>query len=163
MNLLYATFMTKNNHYIFVLWGKNFDEAAASLFVSGLREAGLLVKVVGLDGPQAAGSYGLVLVTDMPLSKALRLADKTVCIIVPCASPRWTRIQNDPRVGELFDQTQANHGKFVLGTRAEPPTVNGTSTASKPHLAFCRESAMVYPENSALPDFVRDLVNILAT
>ena len=153
--------MTKNNHYIFVLWGKNFDEPAASLFVSGLRAAGLRVKVVGLDGQQAAGSHGLVLVTDMPLSKALTLADKTICIIIPCASPQWTRIQNDPRVGELFNRTQANHGKFVLGTHEELSFAHGVPTGTRPALAFCRECAMVYPGSSELPSFIRELANSL--
>lgn len=35
---------------IFVLWAANFDEAAASVFVSELRNAGLRVQVVGLHG-----------------------------------------------------------------------------------------------------------------
>ncbi len=57
---------------VFVLWATNFDEAAASVFVSELRDAGLRVQVVGLHGQQIAGARGLVLGADMWLDEALR-------------------------------------------------------------------------------------------
>ena len=66
--------MRKLNDYVLVLWAERFDEAAATIFVTVLREAGLRVKVVGLTPPPVSGAHGLALVPDLSLDQALPLA-----------------------------------------------------------------------------------------
>ncbi len=40
--------MSDYQNYVFVLWGEQFDELAAVVFVTELRDIGLCVKIVGL-------------------------------------------------------------------------------------------------------------------
>ena len=42
--------MTSADGVVFVLWGSQFDEAPATIFITEFRNAGLRVKVVGLHG-----------------------------------------------------------------------------------------------------------------
>ncbi|MCB0206497.1 MAG: DJ-1/PfpI family protein, partial [Anaerolineae bacterium] len=70
---------------IFVLWANNFDEAAASVFITELRDAGLRVQVVGLHGQQIAGAHGLVLGPDVRMDEAQRYGDDARCLIIPAA------------------------------------------------------------------------------
>lgn len=108
-------------HNIFVLWGQQFDEAAATIFVTTLRQAGLRVKVVGLDGTLPVGMNGLALAADIPLSKALPFAGRTSCIIVPCQASLWPWLQQDPRLLELLVKSQQAGALLVLETSDGEP------------------------------------------
>ena len=66
--------MTKPVQYVFVLWGKGFYEASATIFVTELRRAGLRVKVVGLTQRRTSGAFGLALVPDVTLDQILLAA-----------------------------------------------------------------------------------------
>jgi hypothetical protein len=90
---------------VFVLWGVDFDETIAVLFVTMLREAGLRVKMVGLDGLCAKGAHGLGLLADLTLDQALSLADQALCVVIPCTMQRLQRVRDDPRVEKLLAQT----------------------------------------------------------
>ena len=56
--------MAIRDRYVFVLWGAQFDEAPATVFVSELRNAGINVKVVGLHGQHITGAHGISLKPD---------------------------------------------------------------------------------------------------
>ena len=106
----------KNNlPQIFVLWGENFDERMAISIVSKLRESSLRVKIVGLRGKQTPGMYGVTVVPDMILSQALPLAKLADCVVVPCHSPHFAQIDNDPRVHDFFQEASSNNAQFVTG------------------------------------------------
>lgn len=98
---------------VFVLWATNFDEAAASVFVSELRDAGLRVQVVGLHGQQIAGARGLVLGPDMRLDEALRYAGQTRCLVIPASLRSLATYEDDPRLCEFIQQVQAANARIV--------------------------------------------------
>lgn len=100
---------------IFVLWDENFDEQMAITFVSKFRSAGLQVKLVGLQGGQAAGRYGVGLIADMTLSQALPLANSANGVVLPCHSPHFREIDNDPRVQIFFQAASKNKAEFMTG------------------------------------------------
>ena len=86
---------------IFVLWGESFDETAAVFVITGLREAGVRVRVVGLSGPCAKGSHGLGLQADCTLDEALAAVDQAIAVVIPCTMACFQRFWGDPRVQRL--------------------------------------------------------------
>lgn len=100
---------------VFVLWADRFDEAAAAIFVSVLREAGVRVKVVGLHAQRAVGEHGLVLVPDITLEQALRIANRAACVVVPGDGASVEVVGEDPRVREFFGVAAAHGARFVVG------------------------------------------------
>jgi len=107
--------MGRTRQQVLVLWGQDFDEAPATLFITRLRAAGLPVKLVGVSGRYRRGVHGLALLADLTLDQALRLAPDACCIIVPCDQRPIQRMENDPRVRELLAQANANGALFVTG------------------------------------------------
>ena len=105
--------MSGNRDYIFVLWGKGFDEIAASIFVAELRRRSLLVKVVGVGGAKLPGTCGLALVPDMTLDKALKLAGQARCVIVPCDHRCLGLLENDPRIPDFLACAAQNQAWLV--------------------------------------------------
>jgi len=146
--------MTKSNDYIFVLWGAGFDEAAAAIFITELRKAGLLVKVVGLHSGQISGANGLALLPDLTLGKALTLAVRVICVVIPYGSPDSNQLRIDPRLGKFFAQTQANKAKFVV-KQSDETTIAGLDL-------FPKNGVINYPEDESLVEFVRELARSLA-
>ena len=86
---------------IFVLWGESFDETAAVFVITGLREAGVRVRVVGLSGPCAKGIHGLGLQADCTLDEALAAVDQAIAVVIPCTMACFQRFWVDPRVRAL--------------------------------------------------------------
>jgi hypothetical protein len=148
--------MPKSYEYVFVLWGDEFDEVPATVFVSELREVGLRVKIVGLSSQRMSGAHGLALVPDLTLDQALALAPNTICIIIPFASQGIRRLKNDPRLREFCDQAQANQAKFILGR------LNETDIADLNLFPPCSTDVMVYPESENLVVFARDVAGLLS-
>ena len=107
--------MSKRNSYVFVLWGQDFDEVAATIFVTEFRKAGIRVKVVALTPRRLSGEHGLALGTDMTLEQALRVANKAICVVLPGASSRIAQLANDPRLGEFFSRARSNRARFIVG------------------------------------------------
>ncbi|MFQ5611492.1 MAG: hypothetical protein ACE5H9_05105, partial [Anaerolineae bacterium] len=87
--------MSRLTDYVFVLWGEQFDETVATVFISELRRAGLRVKMVGLASGRMRGHFGLVLVPDIMLDRALSLAAKAMCVVIPDSSPGLKRLRNE--------------------------------------------------------------------
>ena len=139
------------SQYIFILWGDRFEEATAVTFVTELRRAGLLVKVVGLNGQSSSGRYGLVLTSDLTLSEAMALADKAICIVIPCSVATLRRVENDPRVLELFQQARNNQAHFVVRNQEIQ------DESSLKGLLLDQDSIVYYIDSSDLTELVRQI------
>jgi hypothetical protein len=149
--------MSKSNDTIFVLWGDDFEETAATIFVTELREAGLRVKVVGLTPPPVRGARGLALTPDLTLEQALPLASQAICLVIPCASPGLRRLNNDPRLGELFRLVRSHNAKFVVGQLRE------SDIAEFDLFSPAGDGVFIYPGREDLVAFARKLAGLLST
>lgn len=139
-----------------VLWGEQCDEAAAALFVTNLRAAGLRVWVVGVSGKRLTGAHGLGLLTDLALDQALALAPTVICLILPCDGERLARLLNDPRLVTLLQVGAAQQAHFLLAG-------NEGSTAPARHLAdlFAGLQVGFYPAAETLLPFIQRLIDTL--
>jgi putative intracellular protease/amidase len=146
--------MPNRSGYIFVLWGDKFEEVTATIFVTELRKAGFLVKVVGLNPPQIRGVCGLALVPDLMLDKALLLAAKAKCVIVPCPVQNIKRLKNDPRLGEFLQRTRVNKAKLVIGP-------SNMTNVSDLEVFPTTDNIVVYADGEDLVGFVHKLTGWL--
>ena len=147
--------MSKSKDYIFVLWSDGFDEMVATIFVTELREAGLLVQIVGLIPRQISGAHGLGLIPDLTLDQALPLASSAICVIIPSSS-RWKpHFDNDPRIYQLLEQAHQNRAIFVTGIRKE---MNDTLLDISSAIS---ENTIIYPDAENLVIFARKMVQLL--
>ena len=142
--------------YIFVLWADNFEEVAATVFISELREAGLRVKVIGLTGPRSRGAHGLVLVPDLTLDQALPLACQASCLVIPCLASNFKGLKNDPRLSQFFEQVRLVQARFIIN---ETFLADLFSLVSWTHPVS--ELLLVYPDNQEMVDFARKLIELL--
>jgi len=150
-------------HNIFVVWGQQFDEAAATIFVTTLRQAGLRVKVVGLDGTLPVGMNGLALAPDIPLSKALPFASRAACIIMPCQASRWPWLQQDPRLLELLVKSQQAGALLVIeGNEGDPVAAWADALVERAApVQPARLAIKTYPPTETLSCFARHLAESL--
>ncbi|MFQ5614319.1 MAG: DJ-1/PfpI family protein [Anaerolineae bacterium] len=147
--------MSKFTDYVFVLWGEQFDETTATVFVSELRRAGLRVKVVGLVSGRMSGHFGLALVPDIMLDRALSLAAKAMCVVIPDSSPGLKRLRNEPRLREFLQQTRAAEAIFIVGQFDEADLAElGLSPSQAGRV-------LVYPEAEDLVEFAREVARSL--
>jgi hypothetical protein len=144
--------MSKSKSYTLVLWGEQFDEAAAAIFVTTLREAGLPVKVVGLTPRRLNGAHGLALVPDLTLSQALLLVDQTICVVIPQVTVNLKRLMNDPRLPELLRRTAVNQTSMIVCQGAE---------ADLAEIVGLTEHINIYPGRADLVDFATELATAL--
>jgi 4-methyl-5(b-hydroxyethyl)-thiazole monophosphate biosynthesis len=150
--------MTERRGYIFVLWANNFEEVAAAVFVSELREAGLRVKIIGLTGPHSRGAHGLGLVPDLTLDQALPLACQTSCLVIPGPASSFKSLKNDPRLHRFFEQVRSVQPWFVISSTFPTESFShGVWPFPEPELL------LVYPDNQEMVKFARDLVGLLIT
>ncbi|MCB9076518.1 MAG: hypothetical protein H6631_02920 [Anaerolineaceae bacterium] len=145
--------MTQLRNYHFVLWGEGFDEIAAAIFVTKLREAGLLVKVVALHAQQLAGANGLALVPDFTLGQALKLVGQTAAVIMPCTGPELLPFTVDPRLSDFLAQAQLNNACLVI---KESPQLETPALPLPPIMFYA-------PAAEALFSFIENLIEILQT
>ncbi|MFN8493004.1 MAG: DJ-1/PfpI family protein [Caldilineaceae bacterium] len=147
----------RSSHHAFILWGDKFEEEVTTVFATELRRAGLSVKLVGVAGPRATGAHGLVISCDLTLGDALPLANQAICVILPCSVTAIKRLENDPRVHQLFKLVGQNQGQFIV-----------QHTAAIDHLAsqalsICPTAFAVYNEGQDLIGFARKLAGELST
>ena len=145
--------MATCHYYTFVLWGENFEEATAAIFVTELRKRGLLVKMVGLNLQRNQGAQGLALMPDLSLGKSLLLASRSMCVIVPSTLPNIGHLKNDPRLLEFFTKAHDNQAKFVLSEQCK--------TSADDLGLHCVDNILRYPQNEVLVPFARDLAEML--
>ena len=144
--------MSKYQPYVFVLWGDRFREAEAAIFVTRLREAGLRVKVVGVNPYQLGGAHGLALVPDLSLDQALPLASQAVAVIIPATFSGLKQLQNDPRISEFFRLADHHQAQFVLGAVSQAEvTALGWLPFSDDRVSFypCCENLMMFAQELA--------------
>lgn len=152
--------MPKNRGCILVFWGKSFDEATAALFVTELRQAGLRVKVVGLNGRSPRGAHGLSIVPDWTVTQAQNCLESINLIVLPCDTNLWHRVANDPRVTQLIDTVQANGGELIVSEQSVPSTKPVISVEQN---LFAKCPAR-YPKIDRLLPFLQHLIqNLLST
>ena len=147
--------MHKPRRYVFVLWGDNFEEVTAAIFISELREAGLRVKMVSLNSQQTSGAHGLALVPDLTLTQALPLARQTICVIIPCALRVVQYFKHDPRLHEFFSLVQANDAPIFIGS------LNGSAAQDLEALSLAVDRVYVYPLDTDLIDFSQQIAEML--
>lgn len=146
----------RSREYVFVLWADHFDAAAAAIFVTELREAGLTVKLLGPASHRSSGSHGLALVPDLTLDQAMPLATQARCLVVPAALPAVQALGNDPRWQRFFTAAKANQALVVLDPSTAPDVTS--QLAGAPAL----ERVLIYPPDTELLAFVRELAGQLA-
>lgn len=148
--------MIASQRCCFVLWGEQCDEAAAALFITNLRAAGLRVWVVGVSGKRLTGAHGLGLLTDLALDQAIALAPAAICLILPCDSERLARLLNDPRLVTLLQVGAAQQAQFLLAGEED-------STAPARYLAdlFAGLQVGFYPAADVLLPFIQRLIDAL--
>ncbi|MGB0385421.1 MAG: DJ-1/PfpI family protein [Ardenticatenaceae bacterium] len=137
--------------YIFVLWGPQFDEVAATIFVTELREAGLRVKVVSLVREKMKGMNGVALFADFGLEKAFRLAQKAVSVIVPSGLGGMKTLDNAPFF-EFFQQAHNNNAQFFISDNVDESELKKLNIFP-PSI----EKFTLYPEHQELMEFVRQV------
>lgn len=141
---------------VLVLWGEYFDEVAATMFIVTLRQAGVAVRVVGVHGLLAAGRNGLLLHADMSLSEIQPLIDQVTCLVLPCSRAAVKRLENDPRIHELFAAVVHNQAKMVVHDR-------GVIRQSLLNSLLATESDIVtYASDEQLQPFVQEMAKGLA-
>ena len=139
--------------YVFVLWGNQFQEVAAAVFVGELRCAGLPVKLVSLSRKSITGLYGLTLLPDLTLEQALPMASQAIAIIIPSGSQGAKQLENDPRLTGFFKEAHANNAEFVIDRALADTSLFAPSISN----AVC-----IYPENEELVCFARQLSKFLS-
>ncbi|MCB0164834.1 MAG: hypothetical protein KDI79_11445 [Anaerolineae bacterium] len=142
--------------YVFVLWSEGFDEKVATIFVTELRDAGLLVKMVGLTTRHTSGFHGLVLVPDLTLDHALPLASRTSCLIIPSILGWSSRLDNDPRVRKFIKLASSNQALLVVGQQ------NVILQMGLKAPVLIQENIKVYPDNEEIMTFARELAQLLS-
>ncbi len=110
--------MPKTRDRCFILWADRFDEAAAAIFVTEFRKAGLRTSLVRAAGQSDTGANGLTLVPDMSIDEAHALTDRAACVVIPCNSPAIQQLRIDPRVDEFLDAALAPDVTLVIGDEA---------------------------------------------
>lgn len=146
----------KTTHFAFVLWGERFEEATAAIFATKLRQAGLCVKLVGLAEPRPVGKNGLALCPDVSLTEALALAEKAICIILPCGVATLRRVEADPRIADFFRKAYANGARFVV------PKMDVVHKTGLKRLMASDEALSTYEDESNLIVFAESLADRLA-
>jgi hypothetical protein len=137
-----------------VIWGKWFEEATASVFVTELRKAGFHVKVVSLTQKIVTGSHGLALVPDWTLEQALVAIPHILGIVIPCDMRGIQSVRDDPRFLNLIHQASIHNIPLIL---KQVDIV----TSLQIDMAEIPPSIQVYPESEALVPFVRQMVGTL--
>lgn len=147
--------MPKRRDHILVLWGEQFEELPATIFITKLRKVGFPVKVVALMPNRSGinGAYGLGLVPDLTLDEALNIVDKTRCLIVPYPLQYLNRFASDPRLSQLFSKSQANKVMFIL--KSQTRVVD-----SFLDMSLTKEDILVYPADEE--DLIRFTEEIIA-
>lgn len=138
----------------FVLWADRFDEAAAAIFVTEFRKAGLRTSLVRAAGQSDTGANGLMLVPDMSIDEARALTDRAACVVIPCNTPAIQQLRLDPRVDEFLDEALAPDVTLVIGEEANE-LVFGNGSAG----ADCRT---LYSNQQSLPRLARRIAHQLA-
>jgi hypothetical protein len=91
----------------------------------------------------------------MTLGEALPLANKAICVVVPCNVALMNRIANDPRICEFFKQARSNNARFIL---------SHIDTLTQPNLrklSIPMDNVSIYNDTGNLIEFAQVVTNSL--
>ena len=134
-----------------IFWGNNFDEATTIIFATMLRDAGICVKMVGINGPCATGQNGITLQSDILISELSELIEQVRCIVFPCGQSSCQRMENDPRLTRLFAEAARSGAMFIVNTSRDLVQALLPSSTSQ-------EQILIYPGKEDLSAFVATIV-----
>ena len=140
---------------VIVLWGDRYDEMAATVFTSALRQRGLRVYLVGVDGPTSVGATGVMINVDRSFGQVARLIGQAICIVLPCDATALLRAENDPRFGPWLREIVQRNCRIVVQDAA---VVHATAMRLLPITAG---QVLVYGHQSDLPHFADELATLL--
>jgi hypothetical protein len=144
--------MVKSQEYILVLLSEHYEELVATILTTILREAGLRVKVVGITAKKIRGRHGMVIVPDLTLDQAVRLAPRVQGIVMPCDVDGLRLVRNDPRLSSLFLSATGNHALFILGE-------HNLEALHTLNLFPASATFAPYPEQEDLLNFAHDIAD----
>jgi hypothetical protein len=112
--------MPKTRHArVLLLLADGFDEAAVSIVLTELRQAGLAVSLVGLRSRPVNGAHGLVVVPNTSLDRVLEVSSPILALILPEGTGHLARLRVDPRVSNLLQKSIAEDAMLIgLGNQA---------------------------------------------
>lgn len=101
--------------YALVVIADGFEETAATVFISLLRQAGLYVKSVGLTKGLIGGAHGMWLMPDLTLTDLdLLINTMSICVVIlPEGRQSLVKLETDLRVHRLLRQVVAQRGQIV--------------------------------------------------
>ena len=143
--------------YTLIFWGNSYDENATTIFTTGLRAAGLRVKIVGTSGIQAKGQSGITLQADLCANEIYSLAKETRCIVLPCDLLGYRQLEKDPQLNTFFTELRNSLNRssrdvtFVLHQ-----SLKSISYALQESVESVE--VLIYPQEEALFAFTRTMV-----
>lgn len=156
---------------ILLLWSYRSDEVTTVTLVSRLRDAGLRVKLIGLDGRSCAGRVGLVLKADRTLAEWLATAEgcgakggeQLTGLILPFDDATLQRFAQDERFLVLLQHAQQEQALIILleGSRELFQTLWPASVLSAaPAMSTLLRTVPITPSNDDLIEaLIQELVN----
>lgn len=107
---------------VLVLWGHYSDELVAATSIVKLRQAGVRVKLVGLERRKLRGANGLALLPDLTLGDALPLVQQVRAVIFTMTLAVLLHYLDDPRLVTLL-QIACDQGAALILAQAEEEAV----------------------------------------
>ncbi len=98
---------------VILLLADGFDEAAVSLILTSLRQAGLAVSLVGLRANRVCGAHGMVIVPNISLDRLLEQSRPISALILPSGTAHLARLRVDPRVSRLLQRSLRQEAMLV--------------------------------------------------
>jgi hypothetical protein len=109
--------MTPTATQLFILIANQFDEMAVIACLSGLRERGVGVSLVGIVPGCLRGHYGILLCPDVCLTELEALpGDGRYGVLIPGRQENARLLWSDPRVHQLLERVLLGEG-FVAALR----------------------------------------------
>lgn len=134
---------------ILVLCCFRCDEIATVAFASLLRQAGIRVKLIGLEGRSCVGRSGIVLKNDRTLDGALQANEQIAAIVVPIEAQLFQRYAEDRRLLDLWQ-------------RADFPLIVAPESTVEPLLALLSTGPVQNPPQSLSYGAQDDLAEVVA-
>lgn len=111
-----------NQRCVLIIIADGFEEVDTIVWLSGIRQAGLCVKSVGLTSGLVSGVHGIWLMPDLLLADLDHLLKTTgiSLVILPRGEQSLARLEADPRVHKLLHQVVEQGGQIVTTSEGLP-------------------------------------------
>lgn len=140
---------SSHNGEVFILLAPGFEEGSAIYCLDRLREAGILVSLVGLSAGLISGAHGVTVRPDRTLGQTSTLTPPYM-VLVPDGKKSVTALLADPRVHRLLTATIENNGNIAAMPAAAAMLENGGIGLKIPPLI---------PFTGSLDEFASQLIN----